>query len=101
VNLPFADDSFAAVVGVDLWRILNPTDLSSFILQGLRASDNLFLVMSKHLGHDDANGLGLACDVRYITDMLGSRFLVDVIRDDDRAAVLRCRTVRPALSGPE
>jgi glycosyltransferase involved in cell wall biosynthesis len=87
--LPFADNSLSAVVGLDLWRVLNPVDLSAFVMTALRVAGTLYLAMSHEIGDDDAHRLGLIADAGYVRDMLAPRWPVATVHLDDVVTVLR------------
>jgi glycosyltransferase involved in cell wall biosynthesis len=89
--LPYPDRSLAAVVSVDLWRMLEPVDLSAMVMEALRTADELRLVLTKRIGSDLDRGIGLISDVGYLTDTLSARYLVEVAHEDEDVVVLSCR----------
>jgi glycosyltransferase involved in cell wall biosynthesis len=89
--LPYPDRSFAAVVGVDLWRMLSPMDLSSFVMESLRVADELYLVISRHIDSGSADRIGLVRDTGYLIDMFGSRYAVDLVPAPASLAILQLR----------
>jgi GT2 family glycosyltransferase len=89
--LPFDDHTLSAVVNVDLWRILDPVDLSACVMEGLRAAGTLYLAMSKGLTGDPARRLGLVGDSSYLVTMLAARLAVDILHEDESVVLIRCR----------
>nr|AKC92655.1 putative family 2 glycosyltransferase [Amycolatopsis sp. SANK 60206] len=87
--LPVPDGSLDAVVGVDLWRMLSPTDLSSFVMESLRVADHAYLAISRHIYDDDVHRIGLIADAEYLLDMFGSRYAIDVVAESSRVTIVR------------
>jgi glycosyltransferase involved in cell wall biosynthesis len=89
--LPYRDHALSCVVSIDLWRMLNPVDLSAFLKEGLRVADAVHLVMSPGITGDDADRIGLLSDVGYLVGMVAARYSADVSLDTDSAVVVRVR----------
>ncbi|MEV6596765.1 glycosyltransferase family 2 protein [Actinoplanes sp. NPDC051346] len=90
--LPYPDGSLSTVVGMDLWRVLNPVDLSRFAMESLRVAGTLLLAMSRNVVGDNERRIGLVADADYVRDMLAPRWPTAVIHDDDAVTVLRVGT---------
>lgn len=70
MRLPIAQDRFADVVNIDVWRVLSPVHLSRLVIESLRIGRALHLGYSTQLPW--AADAGFADDPGHICDMLAS-----------------------------
>lgn len=89
VRTPYEDDAFDYVAHLDLWRMLTPIDLSALVLDSLRIAEVAFLVRSKRVRRDPADGIGMIDDLDYLVSMLSPRCDASVCYEDEEMAIVR------------